>query len=49
MYKVGVLKMPPRLSALCTDFDVLAVKRHFWPAAAADANEAGLTPVVLSS
>jgi hypothetical protein len=31
------------------DFDVLAVKRHVWLAAAAGATEAGLTPVVLSS
>jgi hypothetical protein len=31
------------------DFDVLAVKRHVRLAAVADATEAGLTPVVLSS
>jgi hypothetical protein len=31
------------------DFDVLAVKRHVWSAAAAVATEAGITPNVLSS
>ena len=44
-----MLKTPQRLSALCTDIDVLAVKCHFWAAAAADVTEAGLNPVVLSS
>ena len=39
-----MLKTPPRLSALGTDFDVLAVERYLWSAAAEDATEAGVTP-----